>query len=1340
MSTQLINISIPPGSLGVSIIENSLEQCIVYSVNNQSSPLKVNDIIISLNGIKLDGSCGGIEAWINLFAELGSGERKLVIHRERETVQQNSANSATLQNICFETPLAILRGESSSSSSEGKITTPAVYGIDEWSSPSGQRQLEIARETIQLKKKTVMLKSQDEARAKKALQAKVGAPEVSSYHAKAKKTREALEKAKTEVTEAWGAYTQEVSKANQRRNELGENSMGVSHLELQKQGFKIVKILASLDPDYLQDSSINRMLRWLWRSRGRHLRLIHDESVPPRYHEESRDLGQFLVNYSRTHPNEVDVLFDLIRIFIHPVSTEDFSFIKEHLIKRVSCELSVEQKRLVLQRFSKLLSGGQGNLETKLVAAQILIIPMLTDSRDEIFSDPSMKTLIESILSVTSTRRLETKMTCELLQITELLLQKMLPDDISGYRRELLKWIWDVLKVNDPITKYHAFLAVSRFICVFETPSKVSVQVLKGLYRCGGGQHDSLVQMSFDVLLPVLKERLNEEEFETSMQYFLSIMKEEERPLPQQITLWKSLVRHSDLYVCHKMEIVPHMLQFIKLLGQHASAEHIKLLVGLSDLFIKWNVDGEESHEGCDVMNILIEQAFMMITARRSDQSIQIIRALILSVVEAVVSSSKCSGSAINSALFENVLVTIKERHQDEKEEGSDSKKSDKSSRKDSHSSFKHEHQLEGNSLLLCAEIILILLRCDPKNDFLGLKVCSSILNQCMSNVMSSTSEHSKLAKVLEEVFSHILVSEETSDEMTATVIAILENAIRLLVTSRSSCFAISVIEKLWKTNQDFIEPLTSTLASVASQLVDQHINEVLAADSNEHPSLLAATPTQGILEEACNIGVVKSSSKSTGDDMHKNQLVVQNEVLSPSLNTVISIMTMLSSSDTLLTFSNTRSMMLTTLSSILDRSTSLPLLLSAASIVGNWLLSDDQTQMPLTKSEREGFVLQMALFDFTTLPKASSSQTLGDLIRCIALKSYGYGSSDNHVVQQGHPMQKVLVSCLLSANPYIRQVSLDMFMSNGNKCIEDILKKLLGLDFEGVGQYLWTTVISDILLASCKSEKISSPGQLKLHHDMKQEHATEVDTSTNDEHYTSFKRVVALERNSSESSCLAAIRSLVQGHVNTSESMLNVSFYAAWQSLTNSSRSSVMLLLENLLAKPFHSQKCGQLNAIQSILRLVVSLDPTPMIDPFLLQSLAADYNVSSEVLSLLEGQYVSLKANGYDTDSSLLRSIHSCYKQLGERDICLAIESSSAMSTLPGTKFALSLAMYDYVEESSNAFLSLIDQVGENDDELMPTDCEMALWEERWIETQREMSQVRVVHILCSLVWFSD
>ena len=50
---QSINITIPPGPLGVGIISED-SNCIISSKSNQSnSPLMVDDIIISLNGIKL---------------------------------------------------------------------------------------------------------------------------------------------------------------------------------------------------------------------------------------------------------------------------------------------------------------------------------------------------------------------------------------------------------------------------------------------------------------------------------------------------------------------------------------------------------------------------------------------------------------------------------------------------------------------------------------------------------------------------------------------------------------------------------------------------------------------------------------------------------------------------------------------------------------------------------------------------------------------------------------------------------------------------------------------------------------------------------------------------------------------------------------------------------------------------------------------------------------------------------------------------------------------------------------------------------------------------------------
>ena len=76
------------------------------------------------------------------------------------------------------------------------------------------------------------------------------------------------------------------------------------------------EILASLNSQYLENQNdVVRALRWLWRSRGRHYRLLHEEEIPPRYHCESLALGKFLVSYSQANPTDTDVLFDLIRIF-----------------------------------------------------------------------------------------------------------------------------------------------------------------------------------------------------------------------------------------------------------------------------------------------------------------------------------------------------------------------------------------------------------------------------------------------------------------------------------------------------------------------------------------------------------------------------------------------------------------------------------------------------------------------------------------------------------------------------------------------------------------------------------------------------------------------------------------------------------------------------------------------------------------------------------------------------------------------------------------------------------------------------------------------------------------
>lgn len=89
---QSINITIPPGPLGVGIVSED-GNCIISSKSNQSnSPLMVDDIIISLNGIKLSQIEGGVDGWVRLFQMFGQVNRNLVVQRNDT---KNSSSSIT---------------------------------------------------------------------------------------------------------------------------------------------------------------------------------------------------------------------------------------------------------------------------------------------------------------------------------------------------------------------------------------------------------------------------------------------------------------------------------------------------------------------------------------------------------------------------------------------------------------------------------------------------------------------------------------------------------------------------------------------------------------------------------------------------------------------------------------------------------------------------------------------------------------------------------------------------------------------------------------------------------------------------------------------------------------------------------------------------------------------------------------------------------------------------------------------------------------------------------------------------------------------------------------------
>jgi len=92
---QSINITIPPGPLGVGIISED-DNCVISSKSNQSnSPLMVDDIIISLNGIKLSNIEGGVDGWVRLFQMFGQVQRNLVVQRDNTNISSSTNNNSS---------------------------------------------------------------------------------------------------------------------------------------------------------------------------------------------------------------------------------------------------------------------------------------------------------------------------------------------------------------------------------------------------------------------------------------------------------------------------------------------------------------------------------------------------------------------------------------------------------------------------------------------------------------------------------------------------------------------------------------------------------------------------------------------------------------------------------------------------------------------------------------------------------------------------------------------------------------------------------------------------------------------------------------------------------------------------------------------------------------------------------------------------------------------------------------------------------------------------------------------------------------------------------------------
>ena len=180
----------------------------------------------------------------------------------------------------------------------------------------------------------------------------------------------------------------------------------------------------------------------------------------------------------------------------------------------------------------------------------------------------------------------------ELLQLSALLI-KYHHNLIADVRKDIIKFGWTSIRLEDIINKHAAYVVIGYFIAHYECPSKIVIQIYVALLRAHQNEGRSLVAQALELIAAVLPKRVGGGSEARSIlwaKWPKRILMEENSNLQQLMSIFQFLVRHPPLFYDSREQFVPSITQSLAKIAQppNPSNETKKLVLNLIGLIWRW--------------------------------------------------------------------------------------------------------------------------------------------------------------------------------------------------------------------------------------------------------------------------------------------------------------------------------------------------------------------------------------------------------------------------------------------------------------------------------------------------------------------------------------------------------------------------------------------------------------------------------------------------------------------------------------------------------------------------------------------------------------------------------
>ncbi|KAI9246865.1 hypothetical protein BY458DRAFT_560504 [Sporodiniella umbellata] len=378
------------------------------------------------------------------------------------------------------------------------------------------------------------------------------------------------------------------------------------------QAVLVVQEMMRHDSDWLSSQpDILNCLVELWKSPSRFPAMRKDDAESVRFTLETQIVSQIFIAYLHKNQDNVDLIFDIAQL-LSEESVMDLSYLRDFFFNEMALNYPENLKRQVLERFLEQFHEYSSTFRMTFLRHVInpCLLYSLSSEHTEVLDATIMEQLVRKVwsqpaLDGTENQYADDSLRIELLQLTAIIVQYA-PELMTDYRKEVIKFGWNYIRLDDSTCKQAAYILVARFITAFETPTKIVIQVYAALLRAHLSEARLLVKQGLDIVSPMLPARIQQaanERVPTWVRLTRKVLVEDTHSISQMVNVYQLLVRHADLFYDYREHFLPHIVNALPKLGlyQNATPENKLLTVELAELIQQWE---QKRLKATDAVNI----------------------------------------------------------------------------------------------------------------------------------------------------------------------------------------------------------------------------------------------------------------------------------------------------------------------------------------------------------------------------------------------------------------------------------------------------------------------------------------------------------------------------------------------------------------------------------------------------------------------------------------------------------------------------------------------------------------------------------------------------------------